>query len=180
MTPRERAAVERHMERSAATQRAASATPERVAPSRVQSQKDTITKGSSVSHVQEKFARPASIPRRPSRSATPDHNPPARIARSFSREHLAKRKEGERGAVTAKASPKHKFQGSRIAAENVATTKDTCHDEEWVRCAANAHERAERRRDIVKSKCDKALATEKSRVCIFRRPLGPSAALNTQ
>eukprot|EP00933_Yihiella_yeosuensis_P066268 TRINITY_DN7046_c0_g2_i1.p1 TRINITY_DN7046_c0_g2~~TRINITY_DN7046_c0_g2_i1.p1 ORF type:complete len:578 (+),score=98.63 TRINITY_DN7046_c0_g2_i1:75-1736(+) len=43
-------------------------------------------------------------------------------------------------------------------------------DEQWIQSAAGAEARAERARSVMKAKQDQALAEEKQRLCIFRKP----------
>mmetsp|Transcript_108953 Transcript_108953/g.172120 ORF Transcript_108953/g.172120 Transcript_108953/m.172120 type:complete len:572 (+) Transcript_108953:55-1770(+) len=214
-TPRERAAIERHLQRAASrsqsTQRSASATPERVTASKDRSRKIHSVQGAKISPGQrshsatpERLAtsrvqsvhqqdtnnktcpkrcatksiaeKPLSSPGCTSSCARDRFTRPksARRPHAFAKENCALQGEDKGRAGIAKLT-----ECSPDTAEYVAAAKELCQNEAWVRQAANPHERAERRRDVAKSKCDKALAHEKSRVFVFRRPLEPSSALNS-
>jgi hypothetical protein len=159
MTPREQAALEKHMMRtggrSQSNKRSASATPER-------------TVSCSQSNQRSASTTPDLIARRVAAPLDESSRVEASVANVV-----------HERVVTERASPQQRQPLTERAAtqqRQPLPTKGTeaSAEEDWVKNAANPKERAERRRQIVQSKLEQIHAHEKSRVFVFKRREKPS------
>lgn len=167
---RQRAALQRHLERVAArscsAHRSASATPERQAsnhkprPARERAAVPQF-KCQLQNHLEKHMARHL---RRVAETAA------AATARDAAGEEVSASAEASESKQKAEQHPVDKEAEKAITASKVLVEKSkSTVDKEWVREAANPEERAERARTATQTKLEQALVHQRNKVCVFKR-----------
>jgi hypothetical protein len=147
-SPREQAALEKHLERLAAAtssaQSSGHATPE---PSR------------------SECLSPEQDEESPLPAGGSERQGPASCAMQSQTVRVHERSKS-------RATPSTAQTAGQVAASSASQVEnsETAADEQWVRKAANPEERAERAKVVSQAKFERARAHERARVCVFKRP----------
>lgn len=101
------------------------------------------------------------------------------VLQAKAQEELRGHVAGSVGRSEAQLSVNSASTESKSVSEAQPPKVSTPRDEEWVRQAASAQERAERARTLVEAKITQAVAHERARVCVFKRSAAPAPTSST-
>lgn len=163
-TPRERAALEKHLERLAAASSAVSsgtATPEANTQSRCLTPERQCESELLEDRTEQQMPAPKQIVVETNKATPKPEKDQSLSAQERARRYLERARLENSGE-----------QGTKPV-DQPASVGEV--DEQWVRKAANPEERAERARVLSQAKFEHACADERARVCVFKRSPRPSS-----